>query len=309
MKRKFKDIFQIKKLNRVVYSLLLGIFSMVVFVGLTGQARAANNLINSEVELVRLTNHVRAEAGLNSLSVNYTLQRSAEAKAYDMAVNGYFAHEDKLGRRVSYWLKNSGYDYLRAGENLARGFDDPIKLVEAWKRSETHYANMVNKNYAEIGIGIAEGVIYGKPAVFIVQHFGEPYPLPTIAFIEPISAAVLGDVTYSDLSEPLLRDLPNSNAPEVGPAYQAASATVTNNSLIGSFLVASSEAADGISAGLVNTGQADLTKDDVREYILYSESAGALAGAVFLVLIGLAFWLQGKVWSETVRLWSSRDKN
>lgn len=136
----------------------------------------AQSLLDKEIEMVRLTNDLRKEQGLPQLTVSDELNVSAQAKASDMAVNSYFGHADKNGNRMSYWMIAAGYNYLRAGENLAKGFTDPADVLEAWVNSPTHYANLVNIHYQEIGVGVAQGYINGQFTAFVVQHFGEPMP-------------------------------------------------------------------------------------------------------------------------------------
>src|SRR6185437_10010170 len=44
----------------------------------------------------------------------------------------------------------------------------------AWMNSPGHKANILNKNYQEIGIGISQGVYQDHEAIFVVQMFGTP---------------------------------------------------------------------------------------------------------------------------------------
>ena len=47
--------------------------------------------------------------------------------------------------------------------------------VEAgWLASASHRANIVNKNYTEIGVGASRGVFEGVETIFVVQMFGSP---------------------------------------------------------------------------------------------------------------------------------------
>ena len=47
-------------------------------------------------------------------------------------------------------------------------------VVDAWMKSPTHRANIMNGNYTEIGVGTAKGTYKGTPTVFVVQFFGTP---------------------------------------------------------------------------------------------------------------------------------------
>jgi hypothetical protein len=95
-------------------------------------------------------------------------------KAQHMANNEYFAHYSPDGVSPWYWFNEVSYNFVHAGENLAIHFTDSGDVVEAWMESPTHRANIMNGNYAEIGVGTAEGTYEGYPTVYVVQLFGTP---------------------------------------------------------------------------------------------------------------------------------------
>jgi hypothetical protein len=96
-----------------------------------------------------------------------------------MAARQYFAHYSPDGTSPWYWFDEVGYVYAHAGENLAVHFSDSGEMVEAWMKSPTHRANIINQQYTEIGIGTARGRYEGFDTVFVVQLFGTPAaPLP-----------------------------------------------------------------------------------------------------------------------------------
>lgn len=122
------------------------------------------------------TNTRRVEEALPALAANPVLQVAAQRKAEDMASKGYFSHVAPDGTEPWAWFKEAGYAYTHAGENLAVNFMDSKDVVDAWMRSPSHRANIENARYTEIGIGVAEGSYQGRPAVFVVQFFGNPAP-------------------------------------------------------------------------------------------------------------------------------------
>ncbi len=111
---------------------------------------------------------------MSPLQMNDLLSRAALLKAEDMLRRDYFSHRDPDGQMPWYWLDRVGYDYLFAGENLALNFNDSKKVMKAWLDSPSHRANLMNENYTEIGIGVAEGLFEGKEVVLAVQFFGLP---------------------------------------------------------------------------------------------------------------------------------------
>ena len=134
-------------------------------------ALAANPLMGQEAAIIARTNQIRAEAGLPALVVNQSLAISAVNKANDMATKGYFAHANPDGQRMGYWIGATGYVYSLAGENLAKGYSSLDRLMNAWVTSPSHYKNLVEPKFTQIGIGMAEGWYENQPTLFIVQHF------------------------------------------------------------------------------------------------------------------------------------------
>ncbi|MDO8469709.1 MAG: CAP domain-containing protein [bacterium] len=124
--------------------------------------------------IVDATNAERGNEVFGTLAVNPLLQGAAQKKADDMAAKGYFAHTAPDGTAPWAWFKQAGYAYAYAGENLAVNFMDSKDVVDAWMRSPSHRANIMNGHYSEIGIGVAEGEYQGQRAVYVVQFFGLP---------------------------------------------------------------------------------------------------------------------------------------
>lgn len=127
--------------------------------------------------IVSLTNDLRSSLNLNTLQESAVLNQAAYNKAQDMLVQQYFAHTGPDGKRVSSWLKNADYDYLMAGENLAIGFASADEVVEAWKNSPTHYANLVDPAWQDIGVGMVSGAYNQVDTTLVAQFFGRPRPV------------------------------------------------------------------------------------------------------------------------------------
>jgi len=134
--------------------------------------------------IVELTNQARQQAGLPALVRNDTLDHSAMLKAEDMLKYNYFAHQrPEDGLAPWEWFKQAGYNYTYAGENLAMNFSDAEDAVQAWLKSPTHRANIMNSHYHDIGIAVVVGKINGHQTTLVVQHFGKSYvPVSKLAF-------------------------------------------------------------------------------------------------------------------------------
>lgn len=132
------------------------------------------------------TNAVRLDARVDPLAREERLERSGTAKARDMARRAYFGHRSPDGRGPEAFLKAVGYPYAVAGENLAMGFTDATAVITAWRRSPTHYRNLIDVAFTDIGVGVASGTYRGSPTVYIAQHFGHPADQSDITLTAPL---------------------------------------------------------------------------------------------------------------------------
>lgn len=133
-----------------------------------------NILADQSKKIVALTNEVRAKAGVAPLKENEVLDSAADKKVEDMLVRQYFSHQGPDNRAVSDWLSAVNYQYLVAGENLAMGFATPEEVVDGWTKSKTHYANMIDPDFDEIGIGLSVGKYDQVDTTLVAQYFGRP---------------------------------------------------------------------------------------------------------------------------------------
>jgi uncharacterized protein YkwD len=124
-----------------------------------------------EKELVDLTNREREKNKLPALKPNPTLFKVARAHSANMAKQNKMDHVLD-GKKSSQRVKEAGYRYLSTGENIAFGNVPLEELVEKWMGSKLHRANILNKKFTEIGLGIVpdkDGIPY------FTQLFGKPY--------------------------------------------------------------------------------------------------------------------------------------
>jgi hypothetical protein len=135
--------------------------------------------------IINLTNESRKQFSLSALTENQLLNKAAQAKADDMLAKGYFAHNSPDGKTPWDFIVATGYSYLQAGENLAVNFSEAEDVETAWMNSPGHKANILNKNFQEIGIGVAQGIYQGHNAIFVVQEFGDPAAQKVLLTQEP----------------------------------------------------------------------------------------------------------------------------
>ena len=125
-------------------------------------------------DIVLESNKARAEAGLALLVPHDALMAAAQARAEDMARSGVFAHQGADGSSPWVWVKEQGYSFSRAAENLAVNYVDAESVVEGWLASPGHRANLLDPRLTEFGIGVAEGMYKGGRATFVVQFVMKP---------------------------------------------------------------------------------------------------------------------------------------
>ncbi len=123
-------------------------------------------------QVIDQTNRTRASLGLPPLASNNLLAQAAQAKGNSMCGEQYWAHVSPSGTTPWVFIKNAGYKYAVAGENLARDFADTNSMLSAWMASPTHRANIVSERYKEIGIAVLDCNLLGSDTALVVQMFG-----------------------------------------------------------------------------------------------------------------------------------------
>ncbi len=132
------------------------------------------DLKSLERQAFRAVNDERRERGLAELTYNKRLAEIARSHSRDMARRSYFGHHSPEGREAADRLLAGGVGYRRVGENLAsnRGAIDSVRTaVDAWMRSPTHRANILEGDYRETGMGVA---VDEEGSVIFTQLFLNP---------------------------------------------------------------------------------------------------------------------------------------
>lgn len=111
-------------------------------------------------KLLNLVNKARNENGLSSLTLNSSLSNVAQTKAEDMKNNNYFSHTSPTYGSPFDMIKSFGINYKTAGENIAMGQKTAEEVFNAWMNSSGHRANILNKNFTQMGIGYTSGNTY-----------------------------------------------------------------------------------------------------------------------------------------------------
>lgn len=106
-------------------------------------------------EILELVNNIRAEAGVSPLTLDMTLCQAATVRAIEMDNTGVFSHTRPDGTDCWSVFKLYGITYRTCGENIAMGQRTPAQVVESWRNSPGHYANMVKAGFGKLGVGMS----------------------------------------------------------------------------------------------------------------------------------------------------------
>lgn len=125
-------------------------------------------------DIVDRTNALRKENGIAPLTTSDKLMQAAQVRADEMAASGVYSHTRPDGRR-----NISVTDCPYVGENIHRIADWALQgksasevAVWSWNLSGGHRDNLLEKNYAETGVGLARGVNdNGEACWYCVQLF------------------------------------------------------------------------------------------------------------------------------------------
>jgi uncharacterized protein YkwD len=139
----------------------------------TSQNACANTSLKptrANLELVRdavlcLHNRERARHGLPRLRENPLLRRAAERHTDNMVSERFFDHTSPSGSTMVERIRRTGYTKRARswalGENIAWGSGSlatAAQIHRSWMKSAGHRANILQRSFREIGIGIESGL-------------------------------------------------------------------------------------------------------------------------------------------------------
>ena len=171
--------------------------------------------------LLAKTNAERTSRGLAALSLNSKLNSSSAAKANHMKVNDYWAHVAPDGTSPWYFFDSAGYNYQKAGENLAYGFGSSSNTITGWMNSPSHRDNMLDAGYNEVGFGFinSSNFIGNGEQTIVVAHYGKSLGAATAAPPAPAPE------TAPAVQPQSLAETQQTEAP---PSRQRAASPITN---------------------------------------------------------------------------------
>ncbi len=190
-------------------TIILAIITLLTIrIGLGFSYSSATDL--SPDNIASAVNKARSQRNISTLAYNLRLAAAADFKAHDMITRSYFSHTDPDGKYIWDKISEEGYKpYTVLGENLAVDFFSTEGLMAAWIESPTHRANILNADFKDQGIGVADGN-GGKYSMAIANTFGAQ---PSI------------QVTQKTVTEPVPKPVSEAPAPTPKPVAVTAPQT------------------------------------------------------------------------------------
>ncbi len=126
---------------------------------------AASTVVSSATEtsvILALVNAERRKVGLQPLTRNTLLDQAALTHARNMHEQQFFSHTGKDGSTPLTRIRATGYLNVGASkkwsfsvaENIAKGQPGPEKVMRDWMLSPKHRANILTKDFREMGIAV-----------------------------------------------------------------------------------------------------------------------------------------------------------
>lgn len=115
----------------------------------------------AENEMLDLVNEERKAAGLSEVRFDSSLRDVARAHCSDMFKRGYFSHYTPEGKSPFDRMNEHNISFKFAGENLALAPHTKLAM-KGLMNSPGHKANILSKNFGNLGVGVMDGGIYGE---------------------------------------------------------------------------------------------------------------------------------------------------
>jgi uncharacterized protein YkwD len=129
---------------------LLSVLSLAAFAG--GAAYAADYPADALAQI----NAYRAENGLKPLRLEARLSVMSRAQARDMIEKQYFGTRGPTGTSLETRLRDAGYAFRQAAQQVAVGYPDGRSVVANWIRRGDSRQVLLSRKLSEAGIGYAE---------------------------------------------------------------------------------------------------------------------------------------------------------
>jgi len=157
--------------RRVIFVVVATLASIASLVWRPPEPAAAT--ATDEDAFVAALNEVRADNGLPAFTVNVELSDLSRVHAQVMADAGEIFHASPI---------SAGYsgDWSKLGENVGVGASVEV-LVDAFVASPGHFANIIDPNFTEVGVG----VVWRDSALYTTHRFLQLPSAPSTTTMPP----------------------------------------------------------------------------------------------------------------------------
>ena len=122
----------------------------------------------SPQKLLCLVNQQRAIHHLPPLTYHPQLTAAAQSQSNFQAAVHRMTHSGKQGSTPSRRISAAGYHWNASGENVAYGYRNEEKVMQAWMNSQGHRENILSPKFKSMGAAVA----YGNHIPYYTQDFG-----------------------------------------------------------------------------------------------------------------------------------------
>ena len=107
--------------------------------------------------------------------MNSLLIKAATDKGNNMMNYGYWAHTNPITNETAWkFIKQEGYTFTAAGENLAKDYSSVDAIITGWLNSASHKKILLSDKYTETGIAVVHYTKDGSDKVLVVHLFAKP---------------------------------------------------------------------------------------------------------------------------------------
>lgn len=138
--------------------------SIIIFGSEDNSKNTASDPSEMISQVIELVNKERAAAGKPELTADAELNRAAAIRAEELTQ--LFSHNRPDGSTCFSAIKDTGFSYSSAGENIAMGQTDAEDVMNSWMNSSGHKSNILG-DFTDIGVGC----YYYKGYYYWVQMF------------------------------------------------------------------------------------------------------------------------------------------
>ncbi|KAJ2661235.1 hypothetical protein IWW48_002531 [Coemansia sp. RSA 1200] len=118
-----------------------------------------------ERKMLCLVNNERRRLGLHLLTLNPAMSQAAYEHSRYQSGTREMTHDDPQNGSLGQRLRNNGFKFASASENIAEGKDMSVAAVfDMWMKDPPHYQNIVDPNARYMGLAKVDG--------FWTQDFG-----------------------------------------------------------------------------------------------------------------------------------------